>query len=223
MSIRFSAKYDWALLPFKNSVSADDAKRTAEIYEQNFRWLRAYRTPEQCWPWRVGQELGWLVPSPVDISLSPLHDQEITADFPNEELVELYKITGWTELWRRDRSSIGFPKAPWLRLYDFHTDDGWQTMFVPNGQGTVEWKLGWRLEVEEGQIAVVLPLSIVLGFEIPVGVFTAKTLANLNALHGISIALRPLRKLTMKRGQPIARIVVCAADTLSVKAEFSPA
>src|SRR4051794_15862752 len=77
MEMVFAQKYEWALLPRKAEVDARAATVRAELYERHFRWIRRRRARELCWPWRLAEELGWLIPSPVDVTMAPLDDAEV--------------------------------------------------------------------------------------------------------------------------------------------------
>jgi hypothetical protein len=54
-------------------------------------------------------------------------------------------------------------------------------------------------------------------------VLDEKTVRRLNATHGMSIAIRPRREVWVRRGDPIARLVLLHADTRRAKARLLPA
>lgn len=214
----FHALHPWALLPFKHRVDASSAARKAELYAREFRWLRASRVGALCWPWRVGQELGWLVPSPVDVRFTPLCEVEVEPD--PTAMQELGQVTDHTELWRRERSALALKPTGWLRFHQYRTSDGWMSMFLPNGEGSVEWHLGWQVVLPEDAFLLVMPGPAMPELEVPLGVFDAKTVCRLNATHGVSIAIRPCREVSVRRGDPIARLVLLHADSVRAKARF---
>src|SRR5579862_9351242 len=77
MEVVFRQKYPWALLPYKHRVDLKTSEADAIVYAQNFRFLRRWRAPEMCWPWRIAQESGWIIPSPVEIQVQPVDAQEV--------------------------------------------------------------------------------------------------------------------------------------------------
>lgn len=219
MDVVIRAKYPWALLPYKQKITHDTEETEVALYAQCFRWLRRTRIAERCWPWRLGQEVGWIVPSPVTVTMTPVRDVEVYC--PPEDLKYLGQITHCTEFWERDETFLAIEKTNWLRLYEVNCAGQWETLFVPNGQGSVEWHLGWEIDIPPDYYLMLLPPPILpSGLEIPVGVLTAKTVAALNEKRGISIAARPLERVDIKRGQPIARIILLHKESLQAKAKF---
>jgi hypothetical protein len=218
MEVRFRAKYPWALLPYKCTIDIRTAKADAEMYERSFRWLRRNRVEQLCWPWRLGQEVGWVVPSPVDVEMSPLEDVEGWC--PMDEMENFGMATGHTEIWMREKNFLALKKTDWLRLYEVKFGSGWETMFVPNGEGTVEWHLGWALDIPSDYYLMILPAGELKELEVPVGILDPATVKRLSDDRGISIAIRPRKKIKLQRRQPIARIVLLPAESLKAKAEF---
>jgi hypothetical protein len=217
MSLVFKAKYEWALLPEKRRVERRAASADAEVYARNFRWVRKTRTASACWPWRLGQELGWVVRSPVDIEMTPIHDVEI--DCPPEDFDLLTQATTISELWRRDATSLALETNRWLRLYDYRTSSGWEAMFVPNGDGTVEWHLGWEAQIPDGYYLLVLPdPETPPGLEIIMGVLDAKALKRLHEKQGMALAVRLTQNVRLTRRQVVARVILLHADSLKMNA-----
>lgn len=217
----FRALHPWALLPFKRRVDAGAAERKAALYSRELRWLRSSRVAALCWPFRLGQELGWLVPSPIDVRLTPLCELEV--DPAPAATQDLAQVTDHTELWHRGRSALALKPTGWLRFHQYRTAEGWMSMFVPNGERSVEWHLGWRVDIPDDAFLLVMPAHEARGLDVPLGILDAKTVRRLNATHGISIAVRPRRAVPIQRGQPIARLVLLHADSLRAKATFCPA
>lgn len=83
--LQVRARYPWALVPTKNNAGVEAAKRSAAMYAENFRWMRMDRMPDLCWPWRLGHEIGWTIPSPVDIRMDRIDDMELAADMEGLE------------------------------------------------------------------------------------------------------------------------------------------
>jgi hypothetical protein len=92
-------------------------------------------------------------------------------------------------------------------------------MFIPNGQGSAEWRLGWALRIPEDNFLLVTSLDDPTDLTVPTGVLTARQVNRTWEDGGFSIAVRPERALTLTRGQPIARIVLLAKQSLQSKIE----
>jgi hypothetical protein len=153
--------------------------------------------------------------------MTPVHDVEINC--PPDDFDLLTRATTISELWRRDDTFLALETNRWLRLYDIRTPDGWEAMFVPNGEGTVEWHLGWAAEIPDGYYLLVLPdPETPPGLEVIMGVLDAKTLKKLNEKHGMALAVRPTQNVRLTRRQVIARIILLHADSLKLSATDRP-
>jgi hypothetical protein len=204
--IKASAHYPWALLPHKNRINQREARSSADLYDRHFRWIRRRRVAERCTPWRLGQELGWYVLSPVDVTMTPLDDIEV--EFDDSELGTLGEVCGRQDLWRRQRSQLATSRTDWLRMFQFRNrDDTWSNMFVPNGEGTAEWRLGWSVDTPANLFMFIFGCNVD-GLEIPMGVLPPPVLSRMNESTGLSIAVRPLREVRISRGQPVARFIL---------------
>lgn len=213
--VEVRARYPWAILPAKCKVGVESAKNDAAMYAENFRWMRSDRVPELCWPWRLGHEIGWTIASPVDIRMDRIDDVELAADV---EGVEAFAAAaGYSALWRRGKNFIGIRNAGWLRQAEVKTDRGWEAMFVPNGGGSLEWHLGWDLEIPAGYFLLVFGMEELPDLEVPVGVMDSKALGRLNQTSGMAIAVRPRRPVSIARGQPVARMVLLHADSVKMQ------
>ena len=93
-------------------------------------------------------------------------------------------------------------------------------MFVPNGEGSVEWHLGWQLHMPEDFYLLILPSPELPDLQVPPGVLDAATVRRLNNEHGVSIAVRPRASVKIKRRQPVARLILLHEDSLKVSANF---
>lgn len=205
MKVIFKREFEWALLPEKKQFSSSDFDNK-KLYENNFRWLRQNRKKELCFPWRSGNELGWYICSPIDVTLYPLEDIELSLD--PKELENIHKVLGFKNLWKREGSYISVSND-WMKLYQFKGNtSSWETMFIPNGEGTIEWRLGFSVVIPDEYSILISPLEGDLGYSIPFGLLTKKHLSSMNSNGGISIALNPLKKVKLSRGAPIARIIV---------------
>jgi len=223
MEITFRALYPWALLPRKIKIDPQPKQSEVRVVEENFRWLRISRSPELCWPWRLGQELGWVIESPVSVTMDVLHDVEVHG--PPEALRNLGMITNSSENWSFSDPD-GSPEriqctrmAGWLALYDFRNGDEYNRMFFANGQGSVEWIMGWEVRVALGYFVLLMPHEPIPNLEIIVGVLDAKSLKR-PGRNGLAIAVRPTGPVTLTRGQPVARLVLLHADSIRERATF---
>lgn len=93
-------------------------------------------------------------------------------------------------------------------------------MFVPNGDGTVEWRLGWSAEIPAGYYLLLLPFEERKGWELPTGLLDQKTLSRQAGTIGMSIPIKPLTTTTIRRGEIIGRLVLLPKESLVAKAEF---
>lgn len=159
-----------------------------------------------------------MIHSPIDICLSPVEDVQVC--IPPDEIGIFGQATGYEEVWPRGRNALAVRRTGWLRLYDFQTDAGSASMFVPNGAGSVEWHLGWEMEFPDSHYVMVLPLGEpISGLEVPVGVLDHRTVQRINRESGFSIAVRPRRRVRLARGQAFARVILLHPDSVRAKVE----
>ena len=154
--VPFRQLHPWSLPPSKFSVDRKRSRADAEVYRDHFRFVRAERRPEHCAPWVTGQELGWRVHSPIDITFTPLDQIELDGVTEPEAAG---RAANRTELWQREKSHLAVERTSWLHLHQFRTQRGWENMFLVNGAGTVEWRLGWAADVPRGYFLMVLPCT----------------------------------------------------------------
>ncbi|MCP3760641.1 hypothetical protein [Streptomyces sp. TBY4] len=218
VEVRFRQLHPWSLAPRQHKVDRQQSRDHAAVFRGNFRFVRAERQPEHCAPWVMGQELGWRVHSPIDISFTPL--DQIELDGANEPEAA-GRAVNRTELWQREKSHLAVEKTSWLHLYQFKTARGWENMFLPNGAGTVEWRLGWAADIPRGHFLLVLPLEKpVAGLDVPTGILSSTATTRMSRENGLGIAVRPTEPVAIRRGQEIARIVLLHADSLQVQSLY---
>ncbi|MFJ8173726.1 hypothetical protein ACIQ64_35650 [Streptomyces sp. NPDC094473] len=215
--VMFRSLQPWAVVPDKSRIDRAKAREERDAYAQSFRYLRVPRLPADCPPWVLGQELGWSIHSPISVTMSPLDDLGVAV--PAEENIQkVGHRLGRAGLWQRGEDWLATKDTDWLHLGDYRGQEGgWEGMFVPNGHGTVEWRLGWSARVPEHTFLMVMPLPLD-GLEVPLGVIAAKTVNAMTSRGGMSIAVRPTRPVTLHRGQAVARLVLLHADTLRATA-----
>lgn len=107
-----------------------------------------------------------------------------------------------------------------MRLYNVLTEAGPRMMFVPNGAGAVEWHLGWEMEFPESHYVMALPLdNAPQGLEVPIGILDYRTVQRLNAETGFAIGIRPRQSVALRRGEPIAQLLLLHPDLIRAKAD----
>ncbi|MGH3498335.1 MAG: hypothetical protein ACRDSH_17545 [Pseudonocardiaceae bacterium] len=153
--------------------------------------------------------------SPIRATIEPVED--IPVDVEESDAQTLGGVLGPDfQLWSRRVSSIAVRRNSWLRLYQFRgSDGGWQGMFLPNGEGTVEWRLGWSAELPASHFMIVLPLDEERRFDVPTGVLSSKQMQVLAGTGGMSLPFRPACRFAVERGDPLARVMVVPADALT--------
>ncbi|MGW4229447.1 hypothetical protein ACWEF9_09185 [Streptomyces sp. NPDC004980] len=216
--VTFRPLQPWALPPDKPRIDRAAARAERDTYQASFRYLRIPRLPADCPPWVLGQELGWSVRSPLTLTMRPLDDIGFAVP-DHEDPHHTGRRLGGAGMWQRGENWIAARDADWLHLGDHRSPGGgWEGMFVPNGQGTLEWRLGWATTIPTGTFLMVMPPPgrAPDGLHVPIGVIPAKAVNAMTDRGGMSIAVRPERPVTVHRGQDIARIVLLHPDSLRV-------
>ncbi|WP_156029577.1 hypothetical protein [Ancylobacter sp. FA202] len=130
---------------------------------------------------------------------------EIQFHCEEAELARFASENGIVEVWRRQSAFIGFRSATGFRRFDFKSGDHWEAMFLPNGENTWEWRLGLDIHCDDSQLILVLPGHDIPNLAVVPGVMTGKQLSGGNGV-GLSIAVKPLGRSHIGRGDPIARL-----------------
>ena len=208
--LEFDPIYEWAIPPRKRRSDVATATKSAKTIKESFEHYRASRNPEFCWSWRKANYAGWDVISPIDIFFTPLEDFEISPSASKEELQEFAAATKFTQLWNRSDSRIAVRGGDWMRAFDFKTNGGSLSMFVPNGMGTIEWILGWKATIPEGFVVLFIPHQLNGGaVEVLSGALRKKSLESMaDRGVGISIAIRVESSTRVARGDVIGRFIV---------------
>ncbi|GAA1309153.1 hypothetical protein [Saccharothrix xinjiangensis] len=217
----FTASQPWALVPEAPKVDRRTARQERDLYAEHFRYRRVARLPVDCPPWVMGQELGWLVRSPITFSPGPVLDSELAVP-DGEQAADVARKVGTAELWRRDGAVIAIRGAAWIREFDFRGRQGWEGMFLPNGAGTVEWRLGWEARIPERYLMLVLGAGHP-GLDVPLGVLPAKVVNAMGERGGFSLAIHPTAPTTVQRGDPVARLVLLHPDSLQARSHTQAA
>lgn len=226
MEIRFHPRYPWAILPRKLKIDVQSKEEEIRLMDEHFRWIRQNRSAEVCWPWRMAQETGWIIDSPVTVDMEALGDLEVYHSEPADSAF-FQEITGSNLAWGRPgdpeqvKHHIIARRGGWMRLYDFVSDQGWKSMFQPNGKGTVEWTLGWKVHIPPGYYLMLMPYERIPNLEVETGFLDHKTLERMNGEFGVPIAVRPTGPVSIRRGQPVAKIMLLHPDTLRAQMKVS--
>ena len=208
--MRFDPLFPWAVLPHQKSVDVEQAKQRQRLMRDEFSHLRADRQPEFCAPWVLGQKIGWRICSPVDVDLTPLPQYEVNQNEPEKAAAAL----GKTEVWLRSGTGLIMDRPPWLHMYQFREGETWGNMFIPNGQSTVEWRLGWMPAISEQHTIMIFPSELTPELGVLIGVLTPASLKRLQTT-GFSIAFQPKGVVRISRGQEIARLVLVDLASLN--------
>ncbi|MGI8665143.1 MAG: hypothetical protein ACR2N4_03805 [Jatrophihabitans sp.] len=198
-------------------MERQSAREEAKYLDSSFRYHRNFRRPEACPPWVMGQEAGWILCAPITVTLHPFQDAQIGAD---EDLPSAGRLLGMSEFWQRGEGYIATERTSWLRSYQYRgRDDAWEAMFVPNGDGTAEWHLGWGLRIPAEYLLLVTGCDDQRGLTIPTGLLTDRQVNRSWDTGGFSIAIRPTASIQLQRGEPFARMLLLHRDSLQAKLE----
>src|SRR5579884_3693126 len=204
MDVIFRQRYPWAVLPYRFRAELKTAEADAAMYAKNFRWVRKWRSPEMCWPWRAAQESGWVIPSPVDVRVHPIESQEVVVNpFDRQFFVD---FTGYEDLSQQpgEETAFAFERRAWLKVYEVAFRDGFDTMFIPRGADYVEWRLGWDMVVPEDHVLLILPVFGLTGIEVVQALHDPRCMPAGYDNYGLTLAIRPLASVDIKRRQPLA-------------------
>ena len=117
-------------------------------------------------------------------------------------------MMNYNEVWERGGGYVATKSNGWLRFTQFRgVDDNWESMFIPNGEGTVEWRLGWAARIPEHTFLLIIGLDD-HALQVPTGIMTAKQVNQTTENGGMSIAVRPVAPTALTRGMPIARMIL---------------
>jgi len=209
--IVFSSQFDWAICPVKPHEL--DPKLPKQPDSMDFRWKSFDRVSGVCGPYQIGSRMGWYLLSPVDVTLRPFTD--FCFSCPEEELARAIKDMGLQEVWLREKCYIGVQENLGLKLFDFWENGNTQTMFLPNGEGSLEWKIGVNVRLPETASLFIQDAGSD-GFTTLPGVIGAKTVQSNFLNRGMSIAVRPNRTTTIRRGDVIGRLLVFDEQSLQM-------
>lgn len=210
--VRFFKLTDWAILPEKEVITVN------EMNASQIRWFEKKRVKGACWPYKLAKELGWVIRSPIDVMIEPVEEVQVSVE-KHEELEELQRLLG-IDFWvKRDDIFIGIKPDGWFRVHQSKVDGVWHNLFVPNGEGSFEWKLGWSVEIPDDFVMLFQPLEGISDFIVHPGLLTAKRLQPFRYGLGLPIAFEPKKKRFIRRGDPLAKMIVFHKSALTLEEE----
>jgi hypothetical protein len=212
--VRISRRYPWAIFPVA-SRDAGQTRKIADWSDGDFRWLRRGRNSRRCPSFALAQRSLLTLLSPVDVHLHPL--EEIQFDCPSETLGEFSETNAIREVWKTGDTFIGFRSPTGLRKYDFRVQDHWEAMFLPNGENTIEWRLGLNVEIPDECALFFCSDPETAGVAVVPGMLTKARLDRMNSSTGLSIAVKPTVDVGVRRGQPIAMMLLVSVPLLDAK------
>lgn len=168
----------------------------------------------------MGKEIGWTILSPVDVEIKPIQEIQTSADRPEEfaRLKQLVSMEDWA--YKKD-TIIGVTPAGWYKIHEYRYRGMYYPMFLPNGEGTFEWRQGWSVEIPDDHLLIYQPLeSHDNRFITYPGVLMGPALTRVQDKLGLPIAFEPLKESRIRRGEPIAKLLVVPKSVLTLKSEY---
>lgn len=212
--VKFKKLLDLAILPIKEKVEE------AQFHDESSRWIKFRRVKGSCWPYRMAKEIGWTVVSPIDIEIQPVKEIQTILDQPEEfaRLKQLMNMEDWTQ--KKD-TLIGITPAGWYKVHEYKYKGLFYPMFLPNGEGTFEWRQGWSVEVPDNHLLLFQPVENQDGrFITYPGLLAGPSIPRVQEKLGMPLAFEPLKVCRIRRGEPIAKLLILPKSVLSLKSEF---
>lgn len=213
-TITFTSLVDLAILPIKEKVEEP------AIIDGSSRWIKSRRMKGHCWPYRMGKEIGWTIVSPVDVDIEPVKEIQTSADDPEQfaRLKQMIQMEDWAH--KKD-TIIGITPAGWYKIHQYKYNGLYYPMFLPNGEGTFEWRQGWRVDIPKDHILLYQPVETQDGrFITYPGMLMGPALTRVQEKLGLPIAFEPLKPCRIRRGEAIAKLLVLPKSVLSLKDEY---
>ncbi|HEU4965260.1 MAG TPA: hypothetical protein VFV52_15635 [Bacilli bacterium] len=207
--VTFLKLQDWALPPIQEKIS------TPEPVSLSLRWCTNERVKGACYPYRMGKELGWTICSPIDIEIFPVEEVQIRGT--RDDVMEVGRMMGIDFWLARGESFIGIKPAGWFQMQQAKVGDSWQGLFLPNGERTFEWRLGFGVEIPEDYVLLIQPMEGEQNYIVHPGLLFAKSLGKFNQGLGLGIAFEPIRQHKIRKGEPLAKLLVFHKSALELK------
>lgn len=213
-SVKFTKLLDLAILPIEEKVEEP------RYNDESSRWIKNRRVKGSCWPYRAAKEVGWTIVSPIDIDIYPVKEIQTAVDTPEEfaRLKQLVNMEDWTH---KQDVLIGVTPSAWYKVHEYKYNGLFYPMFLPNGEGTFEWRQGWRIEIPDHHFVLFQPAEHQNGrFVVYPGLLMGPALARVQERLGMPLAFEPLQASRIRRGEPLAKLLVLPKSTLALKSEF---
>lgn len=215
LSVKVSPSYPWAVIPQQVKDYGNGHREERKLLEEHFKYYKDFRNESNCPPWVIGQRVGFEVLSPVSVNMTEIRDLQFSSE---EDPQQIAKIFALTDFWARPGGYIGVSRNSWIRSFVYRNlENQWQSMFIPNGHGTIEWHLGIQVSIPDGYYLQISnhPAS---NLTIPSGILTKKQLEHQNTTGGMSLAIEP-RHTQIMRMDPIAKITLLHRDSIQAQLE----
>ncbi|MFC5701443.1 hypothetical protein ACFPVX_09105 [Cohnella faecalis] len=211
LEVTFVKMTPWAIPPVKEKLVVHP------VPDEDFRWIKQRRVKGACWPYRAAKELGWTIRSPIDVDIEPVSEMQITTEKP-EEIAQIQHLSGISYWQQRENIYLGVKPSGWFQLHQFKVRNNWYQMFIPNGEGTFEWRLGWSIKIPNEHVLLFQPLEDTdSSFVVHPGLLTAKGLERFHSGLGLPIAFEPRQTRRIRRNDPLAKLLVLHQSALSLK------
>ncbi len=210
-TITFRRLIQTAILPEKEKLAKP------ELLDREARWIKNRRVKGVCWPYRSAKELGWTLYSPVDVAIHPLSEIQTTMDKP-EEFARLKQLTDMDEWVQKDDILLGVKPSSWYKIHEYEYEGRYRSMFIPNGEGTLEWRLGWSVDIPDDHLLLIQPIEMKdARFIVHPGLLMGTSVQSVQQHLGLPIAFEPLQPCKIIRGEPLAKLFVLPKSVLAIK------
>ncbi|MGG3191079.1 hypothetical protein ABEP42_24055 [Priestia megaterium] len=198
----------WSILPEKEQI--DKPKINVD---RDLRYIHNQRVKGVCWPYVTASKFGWIIKSPLDVAIEPVEEYQVKCDSDElEDLGGMLDVNFWI---KRGDVFLGIKPDGWFRVHQARINGVWQNLFIPNGEKTFEWRLGWGIECPEDYVLMILPIPNQKKIKVHPGILTNSSLKKFNESGlGMSLAFEPIEKATIKRNEPIAKIIAFPQEAL---------
>ena len=210
--VKFIKLTSWAIPPVKEKVTIQ------EYSNPDLRWNHKTRVKGACWPYKMGKQVGWTIVSPLDIQISPVEELQVSGSEDDlDEVGQMHGIDFWV---KRGSTYIGLKPDGWFRYHQAKVNGVWRNLLIPNGECTFEWALGWGLEIPEDYVVLFQTLEGQDSFTVHPGLLQSDSLAQFTSSGlGISLAFEPRKEHFIRRGDPIAKLLVFHKSALTLTSE----
>lgn len=210
--IKFIQLHDWVIVPEKA-----DPINISVTEHSNLRYSQRNRQSGMCYPYKAAHNLGWILKSPFDIEIEPI-EKEYQLNCTTNELSELGHMLGIDYWIKRDPIFLGVFPSGWFRIHQALINNHWISLFNPNGDKSLEWRLGIGIDIPSDYMVLFLPLEEQKKIKVHQGILTKKTLdLGIETGLGISLAIEPCYKSLIRKGEPIAKMLIIEKKSINQK------